>query len=196
MSRVSLMIAVATCIMSASARAADIESLAACTTRVFSDIHTKQEWTGKAPSGCFAHVAVYRRAEGLSVSAWTMERSAEGSIKLSFTATETIAEIQDAKKLAAANRDILARGKKLARCLEGTDPEEDSACRVRGRRDVVVEEESGVRDYKEIRLGDNGRDMVVHYVVADTVSTPTLPAEVPDEEPLPPGTELKVFTVR
>ncbi|MBJ6726778.1 hypothetical protein [Geomesophilobacter sediminis] len=188
-----LMLALAV-LLPVSAHAGDVANLATCTTKTFADIFHNQAWSGKTPRGCFAKIAVAQKSGGIAVSAWIVEKKGEGYRQLSFTATQSMEELQNVKLVATANRDILNRAKRLERCL--TPGKATAACQVTGHRDVQVDEESGVRDFKEISLGDGGRDTVVQSLVSDTDLTPTLPATIADEQPLPPGTELKVLTVR
>lgn len=175
---------------------ADVEGLAACTTKVFSEMHRTKRWSGEAPAGCLAEVGAFRHVGGVRVAAWIKEKKGEGWVLISFSAVETMAEIADAKKLAAANRDIKDRAGRLKRCLNRADGGSHPECRDRGAREYLADDESGVRDLRRITLGDAGRDTELEYLVSDTVATPDLPAETPDDEPLPPGTELKVFMLR
>jgi hypothetical protein len=176
------------------ALASDVEQLASCTTKVFNVIARTQKWTGKAPAGCDGRVSVRKEGDGVAVAVSRLIRENEGWERISFATSESFQEIARPKSLAAANRDIMARAKKLARCLDtlGTD-KFPASCTSRGTKNLVVDEESGEIEVTELVLNDAGRPVMVQYQVGDTIATPTEPAEDPANNALPQGMDLHIF---
>jgi hypothetical protein len=52
----ALLLAVALMLVGTAAPAADIPLLAACTNKVFNEIHRTHKWSGKAPAACPATI--------------------------------------------------------------------------------------------------------------------------------------------
>ncbi|KAF0216294.1 MAG: hypothetical protein FD174_3748 [Geobacteraceae bacterium] len=169
------------------ASAADITSLAQCATKVFKEINRTQKWTGQAPAGCPAQVAVEKRADGIFITVWAVEPAADGWVRTAFSAAAGYAEIADKKALAKAASDIMARAGRLGRCLDSiktvNDPRE---CRSRATKSYLAGEVTGTENDRIIRLDDNGRHTVVQYSFGDTSATPTPPADLYESTPLPP----------
>ena len=176
------------------ASAADVAQLASCTTKVFSEIGRTGKWSGNPPAGCFADIAVYRRGDGLLASAWIKEQRYDGEFELTrFSALESYQEVAKPKKMAEANREILARAKKLAVCLTNIETSQiPDDCQVNRSRDLVAEEETGVQDIDRIRLKGGGRYTAVEHIVADTIDTPDQPVDFPTDNQLPPGVIIKL----
>ena len=175
------------------ASAADVKSLAACTVAVFDEIGRTQRWSGKAPGACHGAVIVNKVADGVAVSAWTSEPADDGWARTSFTAVLDYAELAAKNARSVATRDVMARGAHLQRCLSSLKKSNDPLdCSVKGSRDYLASEESGVKDSQTIRLDDDGRLVVVEYQVAATVATPDEPADLEAPQPLPPGLVLKL----
>jgi len=176
------------------ALASDVEQLASCTTKVFNVIARTRKWSGTAPAGCGARVTVLKEADGVLVSASRLISENDGWERISFAASESFREIASPKNLAAANRDIMARAKKLARCLDTLGTEKFPAnCTSRGSKNLVADEESGEIEVTDLALNDAGRPVLLQYQVGDTVSTPTEPAEEPAGNALPQGMDLRIF---
>lgn len=176
------------------ALAADVTQLASCTTKVFAEIGRTRKWSGSAQAGCFADVAVYRRGDGLLVSAWIKERRYDAGYELTrFSALESYEEMATPNRLAEANQEILERADRLTVCLEklGTGQVPDD-CQVNGRRAMVAGEETGVQDIRRILLKDGGRFTAVEHVVADTIDTPDQPADIPTDNQIPPGVIIEL----
>lgn len=176
-----------------SVRAAEVEHLASCTTKIFDQIAQSQRWSGKAPQGCRSKVVVEQRPGGVLVATWGVEPVSGGWFSTSFAAIESYEELSDKKRLAAANRDIMARARRLERCLKALKTDEvPQECRSRGSRELKVGEVSGAEDYQMLWLDDEGRHCVVEIATGASSATPTPPHEIDDYEPLPPGLELKL----
>lgn len=176
------------------AAGAEITSLAECTTKMFDEINRTRKWSGKAPAGCTAMVAAEKRPEGVFVTAWAIETAGGGWIRTAFSSAAGYAELADGKTLADANRDIMARAKRLGRCLDSikavNDPQE---CRVHATKSYRVDEVTGIEKSRLIWLDDNGRHAVVEYTFGDTDATPTPPADLFEENPLPPGVIINLY---
>lgn len=173
---------------------AEISSLAECTTTVFTEISRTQKWSGKAPASCKATVAVEKRQEGIFVTAWTIEPVAGGWIRTAFSSATGYAELADKKALIKANHDIMARAKRLGRCLDSikatNDPQE---CRIRVTKSYFVDEVTGTEKNHLIWLDDNGRHTVIEYSFGDSEATPSPPADLFEGNPLPPGVVINLY---
>ena len=180
-------------IVASSANGADVGSLAACTVAVFSDISRTQVWSGKTPRACHATVAVAKVAGGVAVSAWTTEAAEAGWARTSFTAVLDYTEIAGKSRLSAALQDVVDRGKHLDRCLRSLRKINDPLdCPVKGTRDYLAGEETGVKDSQTLWPDNTGRHTVVEYEVGSIVATPDTPVEVDEAQPLPPGLRLNL----
>jgi hypothetical protein len=170
------------------AQAADIASLAECATKVFKEINHNQKWSGKAPAGCAARIAVERRPTGLFVITWEVDNVEGGWIKTAFSAAMGYGELDRGRKLADASHDIMARAKRIGQCLNSiitvNDPLE---CRDHATKSYSVGEESGTENKRLIWLDDDGRHAVAEYSFGATSATPTPPADLLSGQPLPPG---------
>lgn len=175
------------------AAAATVDTLASCTAKVFSVIGRTHKWSRKPPAGCPAGLAVTKHEDGALVTFWTVTRSGDGWVQTSFSAAETYEELAHPNSLSAANRDVLARGRRLSRCLQtqGTTHVPDE-CRMRGSKETLASEESGVKDISQITLSDMDRYCAVEYVVGDTIATPSEPADMETGSALPPGIQIKL----
>ncbi|GFE62007.1 hypothetical protein [Geobacter sp. AOG2] len=174
--------------LGAEALAADVPQLAGCTTKVFDEIRRTRTWSGKAPGGCPASIAVEKRANGVVVTAWTTRNVDGGWVKTAFSSAMGYGEIARKKELAAASRDIVARAKHLERCLESINTANDPLdCRDRATKSYIAGEESGVENDRIVWLDDNGRHTVVEYAFGNTEPTPSPPADLLDGQQLPPG---------
>lgn len=170
------------------ASAADITGLAECATKVFTDISRTRQWSGRAPGGCGPGIAVENRADGIFVTAWTNERADNGWVRTAFSAAMGYTEIARKKGLAAANHDILARARRIGRCLDSINRVNDPLeCRDRATNSHLVGEESGSESKRFIWLDDNGRHTVAEYSFGSTAATPTPPTDLFEGQPLPPG---------
>ena len=175
------------------ASAQDVVDLATCTTKVFKEISRSNKWTGKAPAGCLAKVALEKRASGLFVTAWIVEDVEGGWIKTAFTGAMGINEIAKKKVFNAANRDIMNRAVHLRRCLELINNVNDPLdCRDRASKSYLVGEETGTETKRLVWLGDEGRHTVVEYSFGSTSATPTPPADLFKGDLLPPGVRLNL----
>ena len=175
------------------AAAATVDTLVSCTAKVFSEIGRTHKWSAKSPAGCPAGIAVTKHEGGPLVTFWERTRSGDGWVQTSFSAFESYEELARPTSLSAANKDVLARGRRLARCLQtqGTAHVPDE-CRMRGARETEASEESGVKDISQITLNDMGRYCAVEYVVGDTIATPSEPADIETGNALPPNVLIKL----
>jgi len=188
MKRIMMLILPALLLATVSVSAADIAGLAECATKVFTDINRTQKWSGKAPSGCAPGIAVEKRAAGLFVTAWANENVDGGWVRTAFSAGMGYAEIARKKELAAANHDILARARRIGRCLESINSDNDPLeCRDRATKSYLVGEESGSESKRIVWLDDNGRHTVAEYSFGNTAATPTPPVDLFNGQQLPPG---------
>ena len=181
------------CLAAQPAAAATVDTLASCTAKVFSEIGRTHKWSGKPPAGCPSHLAVTKHEGGALVTFWTVTRAGDGWVQTSFSAAESYEELARPDSVSAANKDVLARGRRLSRCLQtqGTTHVPDE-CRMRGTRETLAEEESGVKDISQITLNDTDRYCAVEYVVGDTSATPSEPADIEAGNALPPGILIKI----
>jgi hypothetical protein len=179
------------------ASAADMTGLAACTTKVFTEINRTQKWSGKAPAGCAAKVAVEKRPSGIFIIAWGVQPTDGGWIRTAFSAGMGYAEIAVKKELARANNDIMARAGRIEHCLNSiisvNDPLE---CRDRATKSYLVGEETGTENKRLIWLDDNGRHTVAEYSFGTTTATPTPPADLLSGQSLPPGMTIDLHLLR
>ncbi|MBI2354957.1 MAG: hypothetical protein HYV06_08005 [Deltaproteobacteria bacterium] len=168
--------------------AADITTLADCATKVFKEINRTRNWSGKAPAGCPAGIAVERRPAGLFVIAWSTEKADGGWVRTSFSAAAGYAEMATKQGVAAANRDILSRAGRIGRCLNSINTVNDPLdCRDRATTSHLVGEKSGSENRRLVWLDDNGRHSVVEQTFGTTSATPAPPAELFGGQLLPPG---------
>lgn len=189
-----LAMAMAYMLIALPAAGADIEALARCTTKVFNEINLTRKWSGKAPDGCTATVAVEKRSDGIFVAAWAVESTTGGWVRTAFSSAAGYAEMADKKALARANRDIMNRAARLGRCLDSiiavNDPLE---CRTHATKSYLVDEVTGTEHNRLIWLDDNGRHTVVEYSFGDTEATPTPPADLFEGNPLEPGVIIHLY---
>ena len=179
------------------ASAADMIGLAECTTKVFMEINRTQKWSGKAPAGCKARVAVEKRPSGVFVIAWVVQPTDGGWVRTAFSAGMGYAEVAVKNALTRANRDILTRAGRIERCLNSiitvNDPLE---CRDRATKSYLAGEETGTENNRLIWLDDNGRHAVAEYSYGTTTATPTPPADLLSGQPLPPGMTIDLHLLR
>lgn len=174
-----------------SALAQDVPALADCTAKVFAEIGRTGNWTGKAPAGCSARVALERRASGYFVTAWVIENADGGWVRTAFTGAMDSGEIASTKRLAKARRDIMARAGQLERCLKSINSVNDPlGCRDRATRSYLSGEESGTETKRLVWLEDEGRHTVVEFAFGTTSATPNPPVDLFNDTPLPPGVVL------
>jgi len=172
----------------AEAVAADVSLLAGCTTKVFDEIRRTRKWSGKAPPACPASIAVEKRADGVVATAWVIRNADGGWVKTAFSSAMGYGEIARKKELAKASRDIMARSKRLERCLDSINTVNDPLeCRDRATKSYVSGEESGEENDRIVWLDDNGRHTVVEYSFGNTTPTPGPPADLMNGQQLPPG---------
>lgn len=177
--------------------AADITLLAGCSNKVFDEIRRTRKWSGKAPAGCGASVIVEKRADGVLITVWTIRRGEGGWVKTAFSGAMGYDEIASKKELAKASRDILARAKRLERCLDSINTVNDPLeCRDRATKSYAAGEESGVENDRVVWLDDNGRHTVLEYAFGNTEPTPSPPADLLNGQQLPPGTIIDLHLNR
>lgn len=175
------------------ARAAGVSSLAACGSAVFAEIGRTGKWSGKPPKGCPSQVSVQEAGSAVAVTVWGVQPGGLGWVETSFTAQVDYAEMADQGRLAAARQDVMARARRMERCLASlTSSHDPGECRLQGSRDYLADEESGVEDRETLWLPDGGRRCVVEYLTGDASATPTPPPSVDQGEPLPPGVVLDI----
>src|SRR5471032_1193102 len=80
----------------------DIPRLAECTIKVFKEINRTQKWSGKPPAVCPAKVVVEKRASGVFVTAWSVDRAEGGWVRTAFSGAMNYAEIAAKTPLAKA----------------------------------------------------------------------------------------------
>lgn len=174
--------------------AVDLGPLSSCATKVFKEINITRAWSGKAPVGCATHVAVEKWTDGAQVTTWITEGKEGGWVRTSYATIMGYAEIADAKTLQQSNKEVLARARRLERCLNSLLTENDPLdCRYKATKEYEAGERMGTMRRWLIWLDDGGRQSVVEYLYGDTVATPTLPADLFSGEPLPPGTDLHIL---
>jgi hypothetical protein len=170
------------------AAAQDVAGLADCTVKVFTEINRTHKWSGKAPGGCKARIAVEKRTDGVFVTAWAIENAGEGWVRTAFSGAMGYTEIADKKELTRAGRDIMARARHLGRCLDSINSVNDPLdCLDRATKSYLAGEESGIENDRLIWLDDNGRHTVVEFVYGNTSATPSPPADLFSGQPLPPN---------
>jgi hypothetical protein len=170
------------------ALAADVSLLAGCTTKVFDEIRRTRKWSGKAPAGCRASIVVEKRTDGVVITAWTTRNIEGGWVKTAFSGAMGYGEIVRKKELGKASRDIMARAKRLERCLDSINTVNDPLeCRDRATKSYVAGDESGVENDRIVWLDDNGRHAVVEYAFGNTEPTPSPPADLLNGQQLLPG---------
>jgi hypothetical protein len=192
-----MLLALISLFVSTQALAADVSLLAGCTNKVFDEINRTRKWSGKAPAACPATIVVEKRTDGVLVTAWAT-RSAEGGwVRTAFSGAMGYGEIARKKELAKAGRDIMARAKRLERCLESINTANDPLeCRDRATKSYSAGEESGVENDRIVWLDDDGRHTVVEYAFGNTDATPSSPADLFNGQQLPPGTIIDLHMNR
>jgi hypothetical protein len=178
---------------SQSVSAQDVAGLAYCTTKLFREIGRSGKWTGKAPAGCSARVALEKRASGYFVTAWVVEDADGGWIRTAFSGAMGSAEILSKKSLARASREIMTRAGQLERCLKSINSVNDPlGCRDHATRSHIVGNESGTETKRLVWLDDGGRHTVVEYAFGSTRPSSGPPVDLFDGEPLPEGLLLNL----
>lgn len=168
--------------------AADITTLADCAAKVFTEINRTRSWSGKAPAGCQARIAVEKRPSGLFVTAWSIEKADGGWVSTAFSAAAGYSELATKQGLAAARRDILSRAGRIGRCLESINSINDPLeCRDRATKSHLVGEVSGSENRRLVWLDDDGRHTVAEQSFGTTSATPAPPADLFGGQLLPPG---------
>lgn len=189
-----LAIAMVSLLATLPAAGADVRDLATCTTKVFNEINRTRQWSGKAPAGCAATVAVEKRADGIFVAAWTIEATAGGWVRTALSSAAGYAEVADKKILARANREIVSRAARLGKCLDSIKAVNDPLeCRTHATKSYLVDEVTGTEHNRLIWLDDNGRHTVVEYSFGDTEATPTPPADLFEGTPIQPGVIIQLY---
>ncbi len=180
-------------ILCAPAHALNIQGLADCTVKVFSEINRTDAWSGKAPAQCPADIYVERRPSGIFVTTWVVANSESGWVRTSFSAAMGVAEIAGKDSLKKAGSDITARAARIERCLNSiitvNNPLE---CRDNAVTSYLAGEETGTENKRLIWLDDNGRHTVVEYSYGDTTSTPSPPADLFSTQAVPAGVKLDI----
>lgn len=175
-------------LLSSPAHAAGLAALAGCATKVFAEINNTQKWSGKAPGGCAARIAVEKRPSGLFVIVWDIQNTDGGWIKTAFSAGMGYGELARKSELAAASRDILARARRIGRCLDSINSVNDPLeCRDYATKSYSAGEETGTENRRLIWLDDNGRHTVAEHSFGTTTATPSPPADLLGGQSLPPG---------
>jgi hypothetical protein len=183
-----MLLALVPMFMCVQALAADIPLLAGCTNKVFNEINRTHKWSGKAPAACPATIVVEKRADGVLVTAWATRSVEGGWVRTAFSGAMGYGELASKKELAKAGRDILARARRLERCLDSINTVNDPLeCRDRATKSYEAGEESGVENDRIVWLDDDGRHTVVGYAFGNTTSTPSPPADLFNGQQLPPG---------
>lgn len=176
------------------AHASDVNGLATCTVKIFKEISRTQKWSGKSPAGCPSTVAVEKRPEGAYVTIWQIVKVDGGWVNTAFSTAEGFWEIADKKELARANRDIMARAKRLDKCLDSivaaNDPLE---CRQKAIKSYNAGDVIGTEMRKTIWLDDDGRYAVVEFSYGDSTTAPEEPADIIETPPLPAGMVINVI---
>ena len=173
------------------ALAADVSLLAGCTNKVFEEINRTHKWSGKASATCPATIVVEKRTDGVLVTAWITRSIDDGWVRTAFSGAMGYGEIARKKELAKAGRDIMARARRLERCLDSINTANDPLeCRDRATKSYAAGEESGVENNRIIWLDDDGRHSVVEYSFGNTSSTPSPPADLFNGQQLPPGNTI------
>lgn len=168
--------------------AAEIDTLAGCAVRVFTEINRTQRWSGKAPAGCPPGIAVERRPAGVFVTAWFIEKADGGWVRTAFSVAMGYPEIAAKQGVVKAKADILARAGRIGRCLDSINNVNDPLeCRDRATKSYLVGEQSGSENRRLVWLDDNGRHAVVEQSFGTTSATPTPPADLFGGQPLLPG---------
>lgn len=184
----TLLLALVLMLMAAETLAADVSLLAGCTTKVFDEIRRTRKWSGKAPAACPASIVVEKRKDGVVVTTWITRNVEGGWVKTAFSGAMGYGEIARKKELAKASLDIVARAKRLERCLDSINTVNDPLdCRDRATKSYSAGEESGVENDRIIWLDDNGRHTVMEYAFGNTEPTPSPPADLLNGQQLPPG---------
>jgi hypothetical protein len=179
------------------APAADIPLLAGCTTKVFEEIRRTHKWSGKAPAACPATIVVEKRTDGVLVTAWAIRSVEGGWVRTAFSGAMGYGEIAGKKELARAGRDILARARRLERCLDSINTVNDPLeCRDRATKSYAAGEESGVENDRIVWLDDDGRHTVVEYAFGNTTATPSPPADLFNGQQQPPGMIIDLHITR
>jgi hypothetical protein len=184
----ALLLVLAPMLAGTAALAADIPLLAGCTNKVFNEIHRTHKWSGKAPAACPATIAVEKRADGVLVTAWATRSVEGGWVRTAFSGAMGYGELASKKEVAKAGRDIMARARRLERCLDSINTVNDPLeCRDRATKSYVAGEESGVENDRIVWLDDDGRHAVVGYAFGNTTATPSPPADLLNGQQLTPG---------
>jgi hypothetical protein len=170
------------------AHASDVNELAACTVKIFKEINRTHSWSGNSPSGCPSTVAVEKRPEGVFVTIWKIENVNGGWVNTAFSTAEGYREVARKKDLAKANRDIMSRAKRLAKCLDSVIAANDPLeCSKRWGKSYHAGETTGTDINKIIWLDDDGRHAVVEFSYGDSLTEPSEPADIIQTAPLPNG---------
>lgn len=176
------------------AHASDVEELAACTVKIFKEINGTRNWSGKTPAGCPSTVAVEKRPEGVFVTIWKIEQVNGGWVNTAFSTAQGYWEVARKNDLAKANRDIMARARRLAGCLDSVIARNDPLkCGLRWSKSYHAGETTGTDIEKIIWLKDDGRHAVIEFSYGDSVTEPSEPADIIETSPLPNGMIVNVI---
>jgi hypothetical protein len=193
----ALLLALALMLVGTAALAADIPLLAGCANKVFDEIHRTHKWSGKAPAACPATIVVEKRTDGVLVTAWATRSVEGGWVRTAFSGAMGYGEIAGKKDLAKAGRDIMARARRLERCLDSINTVNDPLeCRDRATKSYAAGEESGVENDRIVWLDDDGRHTVVGYAFGNTTSTPSPPADLLNGQQMLPGMIIDLHITR
>ena len=195
--RYALLLALALMLVATEAVASDISLLAGCTNKVFNEINRTHKWSGKAPAACPATIVVEKRTDGVLVTAWAIRSVEGGWVRTAFSGAMGYGELARKKELAKAGRDIMARAKRLERCLDSINSVNDPLeCRDRATKSYTAGEESGVENDRIVWLDDDGRHTVVGYAFGNATSTPGPPADLFNGQQLPTGMIIDLHMTR
>jgi len=176
------------------ARASDVTELAACTVEIFKEISHNHKWSGEPPSGCPSTVVVEKRQGGIFITTWKVEKVSGGWTNTAFSSAQGLWEIASKKDLANANQDIMARARRLGKCLDSilatNDPLE---CRQKAIKSYLAGETTGTEMHKTIWLDDKGRHAVVEFSYGDSTTQAMEPADIIESSPLPNGTIINIL---
>jgi hypothetical protein len=174
-----------------SAHGQDVPWLAECGLKTFREISRSGKWSGKQSTGCRVQTSVERRSSGIFVTTWVIDDAEGGWVRTAFSAAMDRTEISGKKSLTRAGRDILARARRLQRCLDSINSVNDPLeCRDYATRSSTVDEESGTENRRLVWLEDDGRHAVVEYAFGTKSATPTPPVDLFSGSYLPPGVTI------
>lgn len=177
----------------AQAQSPELQPLASCAVKVFTEINRTDAWSGKKPAGCLADLYVEKRPDGIYVTAWYSSASDQGWARVSLAVAMNFSEVADKKALKKGTHDLKARTARIERCLNSiirvNDPLE---CRDSGTKTYSAGEELGTGYRRAVWLDDTGRHVVAEHAYGDSQISVSPPADLFGGPPLPPGTNLDI----